>query len=170
MGHEDHLVAHIPQAPVVKAGVPGVGLDAHIQGLAVGQSGPQLLHEGDIILFYGIPLQPLKVDGQAGVVSGGGHQGVNGLGPGVGVVDHSGHGGGGGAVGQGHRVGGRAKDTQVVVHPMAGEVVGGGGGIGGFHPVVAVCAGGVEGGAIFAVLQPGPAHADGVHIGGQVDL
>src|SRR5699024_10739738 len=116
-----------------------------IQGLILRQGGAQLLHKGDIILLYSIPFQTLEVDGEPGVGPGGIHQGRDGLGEGIGVVDHRRHGGGGGAVGQGHRVGGRTKDAQVVVHSVAGKVVGGGSGVGGAYPVVAVGAGGIEG-------------------------
>ncbi|MEW3585301.1 hypothetical protein AB1I66_26175 [[Clostridium] symbiosum] len=42
MGHEDHLVGGLANAPVVKAGVPGVGLDADIEGFPLGQDGIQL--------------------------------------------------------------------------------------------------------------------------------
>ena len=42
VGHEDHLVGGLANAPVVKAGVPGVGLDADIEGFPLGQDGIQL--------------------------------------------------------------------------------------------------------------------------------
>lgn len=42
VGHEDHLVGGLANAPVVKAGVPGVGLDADIEGFPLGQGGVQL--------------------------------------------------------------------------------------------------------------------------------
>ena len=171
VGHEDHLVGSLPDAPVVPAVVPGVGLDADVQALVRGQGGAQLGEEGDEAGAGVRALQGLKVDGNPRVVRRGGHQGGHGLGPPGRIAHHPVHGGDRAAVGEGDGIPVGGVYIEVVGDAPALPIAGGGGGVGGHHPVVVVGAGGVEPRPAGRIqLHPGPAHADGVHGGGQVDL
>ena len=157
VGHEDHLVAGLPQGVVIVPAVPLVGLDAHPQVLALGQRGPEGGHElGEGGAQGGA--QALKVDGQTGVVPGGLHQLLH---RGLAV---------GGAEDAGQVVPGGVH-VQVVGHPRPLQGVGGQLGALGHRPLVAACAGLVQIGLAAAVQgHAGPAQADAVHLLGHADL
>ena len=170
VGHEDDLVAHLADGPVVVALVPVVGGDADVEGLACRQGGAQLGEEGDEVGLQKVGAQALEVDDDAGVVGAGRSDGGDGLAPGGGVGEDLLQHAGGGAVGKGDVLGGVGVDVQIVGGVIAPEIVGGSRGVGGLHPVVAVGLGGVEDRSGVAPLHPGPAQADGVHVVGEVDL
>ena len=67
--HEDDLCAHRAQAPVIEAGVPGIGLHA-ARGSCPPAERRAARSKGHVVRFEGIPLEPLKVEGPR--VTGGG--------------------------------------------------------------------------------------------------